>query len=218
MATTPSPETETRLGAWRARASDALAFRPVEVIALVALVALILGGATLAYVRSRPVAAAGAAPAPVVVAPSAVPSTSTPITVHVAGEVKRPGVYSFDEGARVIDAVRAARGFTAKADRTAVNLARLLADGEQIVVPRRGPNGAPAAASSAAPGSPGALININTATVAELETLPGVGPVLAQRIIDYRDQHGPFTKPEDLQNVSGIGPKTYESIAPHITI
>jgi competence protein ComEA len=200
---------------WRARLADALAFRPAEMIALACLGTLVLGGATLAYVRSRPVAAAGA---PAVLASQSPSATGTGrLTVHVAGEVRRPGVYSFDEGARIVDAVRAAGGFTRKADRTAVNLARLLVDGEQILVPRRAPGGS-AASTSTATGSTSDPININTATAAQLEELPGVGEVLAQRIIDYREQHGPFTKPEDLQNVSGIGPKTYEAIAPLITV
>lgn len=207
----------TALAALRARALDALRFGPREAVALAVLGLLVLGGATLAFVRARPTPAAEVAPA---VVPS--PSVAAPalVVVHVVGEVRRPGVYELPEGARVLDAVRAAGGLTRRADAAAINLARPVVDGEQIAVPRRGapPPAAPAAPGAAGPVQPGAKINLNLAGAAELDTLPGIGPVLAGRIVAYRDEHGPFASVRDLLNVSGIGPKTFESIEPLVTV
>jgi len=151
------------------------------------------------------------------------------LAVHVAGAVSRPGVYFFDEGCRVNDAVREAQPLP-DADVDSLNLARRLVDGERIYVPKVGEapeTAAGAALSGMAAGSGGALsgagiaggkININTASAAELESLPGIGPTLAQRIVDYRSTHGPFKAPEDLMNVSGIGTGRYEQIKDLITI
>lgn len=197
----------------RARAAEALAFNPREVVALVVMGLLVVVGASLAYVRARPASAAAPAPAASATQTLTPPEASATLYVHVAGAVRRPGVYPFTEGARVIDAIEAAGGLRNGADATAVNMARPLVDGEQIVVPsRRAP------AADGATGSSSDLINLNTASATELEALPGVGPVLAQRIVDYREQHGPFTDPKDLLKVSGIGPKTFESIEPLVTV
>ncbi len=153
------------------------------------------------------------------------------IGVHVTGAVSRPGVYYFPQGSRVIAAVEKAEPLPeAKID--SLNLARLLVDGERIYVPR--PGEAPsletggfasgnAGSSPGAPGSsldsPGGRVNLNTASAAELDArLPGIGPVLAQRIVDYRNSHGPFRSLEDLQNVSGIGPRRFEQIKELVTI
>ena len=146
------------------------------------------------------------------------------ILVHVLGAVAKPGVVTLDEGARVADAVTAAGGFRGDADPAELNLAAVLADGSQIVI---GTKGAPrgdvrVGPSNAAPGSAsttaGVLVDLNTATLDQLDTLPGVGPVLAQSIIDYRTKHAKFTKVEQLQEVDGIGSKTYAQIAPHVRV
>ncbi|MEW6032298.1 MAG: helix-hairpin-helix domain-containing protein [Bacillota bacterium] len=148
------------------------------------------------------------------------------VVVHVAGAVLRPGVYSLPEGSRVIDAVTAAGGVKASADPDAVNLARRVADGEQVYIPTRDETRASSAwpavreAQNQAAGGPatGGKVNINTASQAELETLPGVGPSIARRIIEYRLQNGPFRALEELMNVSGIGEKRFAELVDLITI
>jgi competence protein ComEA len=135
--------------------------------------------------------------------------------VHVAGAVRHPGVYRLGAGARIQDAVRRAGGGTRAADVDAVNLAAKVADGQQVIVPRRasaGPAGAvPTAETGAAtPGSGAAAaapVNLNTATAEQLDTLDGVGPATAEKILDWRSQHGGFRTIEDLAQVPGIGPK-----------
>lgn len=139
------------------------------------------------------------------------------ITVHVAGAVGRPGVYQLPAGARVSQAVQLA-GPLPEANPHALNLAAPLKDGQQIIVPRAGEE----ASTNVVPGSTGstpkAKVNINTAGLEELDSLPGIGPALAQRILDYRQQHGPFRSIEDLQNVSGIGSKRFEELKDLITV
>lgn len=142
--------------------------------------------------------------------------------VHVAGAVSRPGVYYLPQGKRVVDAVEKAAPLP-EADLQALNLARPLSDGEKIYVPRVGE--ALPTAGVQVPGAAGAgdgaaqKVNINTATAEELDArLPGIGPVLARRIVEYREKHGPFRSPEDLQNVSGIGPKRFEQLKELIAI
>ncbi len=125
--------------------------------------------------------------------------------VDVAGAVRRPGLYSLHAGSRVQDAVVAAGGATRKAQLDAVNLAAPVADGEQIVVPSSGAGGT-AAASSPAGSSPSAPLDLNSATLEQLEALPGIGPVTAQKILDYRQQHGAFHSVSELEGVPGIGP------------
>jgi competence protein ComEA len=187
----------------------------------VALVAITLGGAGLWYVRSlpRPVEVR-AAPASPAAAPS--PSTSpeaAPILVDIAGWVRRPGVYEFHEGDRVIDAIQRAGGAKHGAALDSVNLAAPLADGTQILVQKEQPaaTGAASSSSASAPGT-ATKININTATAQELDALPGVGEVIAQRIIDYRTTNGPFQSVDDLLNVSGIGEVTLEDIRDLVTV
>ena len=123
-----------------------------------------------------------------------------------------------DNGARVVDAVKAAGGSRRGVDLSSLNLARVLVDGEQIVVggPPAPATGAAAAAGAAPPGGP--LVNLNTATEAELETLPEVGPVTAQSILSWRTEHGGFTSVDELLEVDGIGDATLAQIAPHVTI
>ncbi|HHW28336.1 MAG TPA: ComEA family DNA-binding protein [Syntrophomonadaceae bacterium] len=139
--------------------------------------------------------------------------------VHVAGAVKKPGVYYLFLGSRVEDALRLAEPL-AEADLNTLNLARKLADGEKIYVPKEGeaPEQAMNGAVLTEQGSTGQKININTATAAELDTLPGIGPAIAQRIIDYRTEHGPFRTIADLQKVSGIGERRYEQLKDLVTI
>jgi competence protein ComEA len=146
------------------------------------------------------------------------------VIVHVAGAVRRPGVYRFAAGARVNDALRRAGGARAHADLDAVNLAAKLEDGRQILVPRRGAaagSGGPAAAGSSAagpPDAPAAPVNLNTATLEQLDTLDGVGPGIAKRILDYREQHGGFSRVEQLGEVPGIGAKRLATLTPLVTV
>jgi competence protein ComEA len=128
------------------------------------------------------------------------------LVVDVAGAVRRPGLYKLRTGSRIDDAISAAGGATAKAQLEAVNLAAPVADGEQVVVPGRGAGGAAVSSSPAAGSSPSAPLDLNTATLEQLEALPGVGPVTAQKILDYRQAHGPFHSVDELQGVPGIGP------------
>jgi competence protein ComEA len=145
--------------------------------------------------------------------------TDKPIVVHITGAVPRPGVYALPQGARVQDGISAAGGFLAEADKTTINLAQLLDDGEKLDVPYI--EGGSPVITTPVPEvvtSTTELININTASAAELDSLPGIGPTTAQKIIDYRTQNGPFLNAEDIVNVSGIGPGTYERIKNLITV
>jgi competence protein ComEA len=135
------------------------------------------------------------------------------LVVHVVGAVRRPGLYRIADGARIADALRRAGGATRRADLSLVNLAAPASDGTQIVVPRRAP---PVAAGTEA-ASPGAAptsgpVHLNTATAEQLDELPGVGPVTAQKIVDYREQHGAFSSVDDLDAIPGIGPARLEQL------
>ncbi|GAB3995242.1 helix-hairpin-helix domain-containing protein [Nocardioides marmoraquaticus] len=150
--------------------------------------------------------------------PTATPSAGT-VTVHVAGKVRRPGVLELPTGSRVDDAVRQAGGARRGTDLSGLNLARVLVDGEQVLVGVVGPvPGAAASAAEQAPGSAAALVSLNTATLDQLDTLPGVGPVTAQKILDWREANGAFSAVEELLEVDGIGDKTLAEIAPHVTL
>lgn len=148
------------------------------------------------------------------------------IFVHVLGAVRRPGLFELSTGARVMDAVAAAGGLTETADPAGTNLARRLSDGEQLYLPQLGelPAGPPPASGAGATGASGsggggsALVNLNTATLADLDTLPRIGPAMAQRILDFRDANGPFAAVEDLRNVTGIGEKTFEALSALVTV
>jgi competence protein ComEA len=145
------------------------------------------------------------------------------VLVHVLGAVKRPGLVSLSTGARVVDAVAAAGGLTDDAEVSGINLARVVSDGEQLVVPRVGEVVAPPAGgvSNGAPGASGAsgaVVNLNTATQAELETLPRIGPALAGRILDYRTANGRFAAVADLMKVTGIGQKLYDGLKDRIAV
>lgn len=149
--------------------------------------------------------------------------TLPPVVVYVSGAVQRPGVYTLPAGARLADALAAAGGASDQADLLLVNLARRLHDEEHIHIPRQGeatpalplPGVAPVE-DTPRPATSG-KINLNTATLAELDSLPGIGPGYAQRIIDYRESHGPFRSIEEIQNVPGIGAATFARIKDLIT-
>jgi competence protein ComEA len=178
---------------------------------VVILVLVGLGCAVLVSAFSRNGGAEVVAP-PTAVASSA-PSAGTAIFVHVLGAVERPGLYELADGARVVDAVAAAGGFTDVADQAGINLARFVSDGEQLRVPAIGE------VPVAEPGTTaGGLVNLNTADSATLETLPRVGPALAARIIDWREANGGFTSVDDLRNVTGIGDKTFEGLKDLVTV
>ena len=163
------------------------------------LIGLVLGGLLWIVARSPRGNSVELLPAP----------TPAPLVVDVAGAVPRPGVYELPVGSRVNDAVQAAGGFLAEADKANINLAAPLEDGQKLEIPFL-PGAATAGVPQYTP-TPTA-ININTATLEELQSLPGIGPTLAQAIIDYRTKHGNFHFIEDIMNVSGIGPSTFENI------
>ena len=136
---------------------------------------------------------------------------ATPMYVDVVGAVRRPGLYRLPHGSRIADALARAGGATRKAQLELVNVAAPLADGEQVVVPRRG--AVAAGGSSGAAGAPASgPVHLSTATAEELDMLPGVGPVTAQKIIDYRQQHGGFSSVDELDAVPGIGPARLEQL------
>ena len=137
---------------------------------------------------------------------------SSRVVVDVVGAVRRPGLYRLAQGSRIADALTRAGGATAKADLAQVNLAAPLADGEQVVVPRRGAGVAAPGAGSAPVGGAAAPVQLSTATLEQLDSLPGVGPVTAQKILDYRQEHGAFQSVDELDAVPGIGPKRLEQL------
>lgn len=141
------------------------------------------------------------------------------VTVHVSGAVAKPGVYELPEGSRANDAIAAAGGASEDADPNALNLARVLSDGEQVVVPTVQESEQQDYADATGQTSDiGGKVNINTASAEQLDTLPGVGESTAKKIIDDREENGPFSSPEDLKRVSGIGDKKYEDLADLITV
>ena len=164
--------------------------------------------------------------------PGGLSATSGSVVVHVTGAVSRPGVVTLPPGSRVTDAINAVGGASAEADTQQLNLARVLTDGEQIRVPRIGevlPDPAPQPGPAASPGAGTAsgksdgggasgTININTASASELEKLPGIGPALAQRIVEYRDSHGPFASVDALTDVPGIGKAKLEGLREQATV
>lgn len=154
-------------------------------------------------------------------AAAASPTDAAVLVVDVTGKVRRPGIATLPVGSRVVDALEAAGGARPGVDLGMLNLARLLVDGEQIVVGVPPPEGvaAPAASGQSAPGgSAGPMVNINSATQAELEELPGVGPVTAAAILQWRTDNGPFTAVDELLEVSGIGDATLAEMAPFVTL
>lgn len=142
-----------------------------------------------------------------------------PVTVHVAGAVRRAGVYRLAVGARVDDAIRRAGGPGRRADLAALNLAAKLEDGRQVLVPQRAAGGgAGAGAAAGATATTAGPINLNMATLEQLDTLDGVGPAIAQRILDYRRQHGGFRRVDELAEVPGIGDKRLATLTPLVSV
>ncbi|MFF0270301.1 helix-hairpin-helix domain-containing protein [Kribbella sp. NPDC004536] len=144
------------------------------------------------------------------------------VVVYVAGKVRRPGLVRAPIGSRVADVLTLAGGALRGVDLTTLNLARQVSDGEQIIVgqpnqpqPTTPPQPSTPPTPTTAQNTP---VNLNTATLDQLDALPGVGPVLAQRILDYRTQNGPFTTIDQLQEVPGVGPKKYDSLKSHVRI
>lgn len=178
----------------------------------------------LSSVAAEPAIRVETAAAPPTLTPPPSPSPlPTTITVYVNGAVAHPGVYALPDGSRVVQALAAAGGLTEDADADGLNQARPLRDGEQVYVPARGTPPPPlvAPAGGAAPSTkavaPSGRVNLNTATKEELDTLPGIGPALAERIIQYREKNGPFQRPEDLKKVPGLGgTKVYDGLKDRI--
>jgi competence protein ComEA len=212
---------------WRGMAAW-LSASPAEIVGL-----LLLGVGGLALVGvlwlsghagwpgpdSRHGAGHGAADVP---GPTGLDTVAGQVLVHVAGAVLAPGLVEVPTGARIADAIAAAGGTAPDADPGRLNLARPVMDGERIDVPRIGDdaNGHDGGASGATGGGirPDGRVDLNLATAEELQTLPGVGPVLASRIVSHRDQHGPFVEVSQLRQVSGIGDKTFQKLAELVTV
>lgn len=184
-------------------------------VALGAVVVLLLIGLGAAVVASLLVPRGGSVSIAAPSATAGVPDEVLTVVVHVLGAVPEPGLYRLPEGSRIVDAIAAAGGFGAEADRGALNLARVLGDAEQILVPVVGA----APQSGGAPGvDASGRVQLNTADREALETLPRVGPAMAERIIAWRDEHGGFRSIEDLRQVSGIGAKTFEALQALVTL
>jgi competence protein ComEA len=162
---------------------------------------------------------------------SVAPARDGSATVHVVGAVRRPGVYRLRLGQRVEDAIRRAGGASGVGDLQAINLAAKIADGQQVVVPERagaaggsgaagsgGSPGATAAGGGAAGAAPSGPVNLNSATAEQLDTLDGVGPATAQKILEYRTQNGGFSAVDDLAKIAGIGPKKLEALKAQVTV
>jgi competence protein ComEA len=184
--------------------------RQLLVAALVAGIAVLVAG-RFAASAGRPSAAP---PAPAAVSRAAIPRAPR-LVVDVVGAVRRPGLYRLRSGARIADAVRRAGGPIRGADVEAINLAAPLADGEQVVVPRRAATGAAGTAAgggATAARAPTGPLHLSTATLDELDALPGVGPVTAQKILDYRTAHGAFRSVDELDAVPGIGPARLDEL------
>lgn len=188
-----------------------LAMVAVPLLALLAVAGSRLAGVGASEGPARAVALAGTDAGETGLVEDAAPR----LFIHVVGAVRRPGLFRLKDGARVADAVARAGGPTRRADLSAVNLAAPLADGQQVIVPRRGPDGVPAALAGTS--APGAKVSLASATVEQLDELPGIGPVTAQKIVDWRTTHGPFRSVDDLDDVPGIGPARIEQLRDLVT-
>jgi competence protein ComEA len=195
---------------------------------LVAVIGAAILGALVLWTRGAPAQIAPPARAPAEGAPAEALGATLPeggvVLVHVAGAVRRPGLYELSVGARVADAIDSAGGPRRNADLDTVNLAQVLSDAMKVEIPTRGK-------AVSAPPSPGAtpglavggttsagVVSLNSADLAALEAIPGIGPVKAAAILQYRDEVGGFSSVEELLDVTGIGPATLESIRPYVTV
>ena len=192
-----------------------------SMLVLLAVVALAAGGAFYAGIHGQEEAVtldAGTTPQ------AKAPAKESEIVVYVAGAVNRPGVVQLAEGARAKDAVDACGGFLPTADTNGVNLAQKLKDGMQVTVPEKSPQGtavqgaAGGAQAGAAKPLPEGMVNINTADEKELDKLPGIGPAMAKRIVEYRMENGAFQAPEEIKRVKGIGDAKYEKMKDKIAL
>ncbi len=193
--------------------------KSLSLVLLCSVLGLVTGGG-IVYVSLR-----GQEPAASIVVSTPLPTstlapspTPAPIRVYVSGAVESPAVCELPHGSIVQDAIDAVGGPAPGADLACINLALELQDQQHVHVPQEGEANPPPVVSGGASRSEGGLVNINTAPASELETLPGVGEVTAQRIIEYREANGPFGTIEAIQNVSGIGPKTFEGMREMITV
>jgi len=216
--------------AWPGRLSGWLQQRGIRVdpghrggvaMGLAAVIAAVIAGWWV--LSSRPHAIAVASSSASRAVPTSSSSTSgaarVRVVVDVVGKVRHPGVYRLADGARVDDALRTAGGALPGVDLSSLNLARKLTDGEQIAVGVAGAApGAAAAPSGSGAGPAAGLVDLNTSTLAQLDTLPGVGPVLAQRILDWRTAHGRFDSIDQLREVTGIGPSRFDDLRPLVTV
>lgn len=188
--------------------------RHTAVLALFVVAAILVGVILVQVLAKEP-------PPSLVPTPTLLPSpgptaTPEPIRVYVSGAVHAPDVYLLDADTIIKDVVLAAGGATDEADLNAVNLAQPLVDGMHVHIPSVGEEAAPIQLPASRAGS--LLVNINTADTIELESLPGIGPALAERIVEYRNTNGPFSRIEDITDVPGIGPKTFEGMRDLITV
>ncbi len=192
-------------------------YRPY--LAMLLLFAIVLGGTIFLLRRPEPPPLTMTSPTPRATA------TTAMLIVDLRGAVAKPGVYTLPAGSRVQDVLSQAGGALSNAETRPLNLARKLNDGEQLYVPTIGeatpttaPVAAPARSGAASVTIPSGKININTASVTELDALPGIGPAMGQRIIDYRNQNGSFETIEDLKKVRGIGDKSFEELKDLVTV
>ncbi|WP_296138260.1 ComEA family DNA-binding protein [uncultured Tessaracoccus sp.] len=229
----PAPPGERPLARWR----DRLALSRTHVVALVLVVAVLavtialsLGGSAPTTVSAQPPPPVESSPPPAKPAASPSPTAPERLRVHVVGAVARPGVVQLPAGSIVDDAIRAAGGLTDAAAPGDLNLAAPVADGMQVKVgsgsesshvdaPAAPSGGGTAGGAASAGGDQGGdRLDLNAATQEQLEALPGVGPVTAQAILAWREEHGGFTDVAELQEVSGIGPKTFAKLEPHVRV
>jgi competence protein ComEA len=187
--------------------------RAALLLAATLLVLLAVAGRTLAGADGRP------SEPPALLVPAKPVTSAARVVVHVAGAVRQPGLYELKEGERIADAIARAGGATAKADTAAVNLAAPLADGMQVLIPSRvaGAAGAAAAGPAAGGAATGARVSLSSATAEQLDELPGIGPVTAQKIVDYRAKNGGFRSVDDLDAIPGIGPARVEQLRDLVT-
>ena len=188
------------------------------VIGIIVLTGCLWGGYSLFQARTTAVAVAAPAPSVQVNVPTPTASTAATLLVHVLGEVKRPGVVSLRDGARVQDALKAAGGLTSRAAPGDLNLAARVSDGTQLMIGRRGSQVRASTMAAGSPGTSDGVLDLNSSTAEQLDTLPGVGPVTAQKILAWREAHGRFRSVAELQEVDGIGPKSYAQIAPRVRV